>query len=520
MSKYVAKGAMRSVKNQLKGYTEMQTKVRSATSNDPWGASGALMAEIAQATYDPQMFVEIMAIIDKRLNDHEQVVRYAKENLYIVKTLREFQHIDDHGRDQGANVRQKAKLITALLNDEERLAQERKQRDYMQTRMGGYGQDEMDAAGSSGTRSGTRHRPIERSHKESKRTAAQELKSRRRSEEDLQQALLISEREEREKQEMIAAQNELILTDDYNNQSRNPWQQRGISSSAMELFGGSLDEQPLSTPTQSYPMGQESHYTYVNNTTTMGQNNPFGPSGHSIVQQQHHQQGPPLSIEAQSQVRALQAPGYGMDAYGNSTTGPGYAASEYGGSTISSNLDSSYTGGMTSSLITPVSHSTGALVPYGAGPSNALVTTNNNNNSNSSNMMAGNSASNPFFSGNSNNSNNYNTYNGASAGMSTMGTMNMMNSPMSTMNGMGSAYGQSNYGAPSSSMSGGYGNGNNFSNFNTSSNINVGTLVDVGLPAGGQSFSPQTNKNPFQQQQNGNNFGGGTSQQGYNQSWM
>ncbi|RKP23037.1 hypothetical protein SYNPS1DRAFT_24999 [Syncephalis pseudoplumigaleata] len=64
-------------KNQLKGYTEMQTKVRSATSNDPWGASGAQMAEIAQATYDPQMFVEIMAIIDKRLNDHGKNWRHV-----------------------------------------------------------------------------------------------------------------------------------------------------------------------------------------------------------------------------------------------------------------------------------------------------------------------------------------------------------------------------------------------------------------------------------------------------------
>jgi hypothetical protein len=304
----------------------------------------------------------------------------------------------------------------------------------------------------------------------------------------------------------------------------------------MELFGGSLDEQPLSAPAQPYQMGQEAHYTYINNTTTIGQNNPFGPSGHSIVQQQHHQQGPPLSTEAQSQVRALQAPGYGMDAYGNSTTGPGYAASEYGGSTISSNMDSSYNGGMTSSLITPISNSTGALVPYGAGSSNALVTTNNN-----SNTMGSSGASNPFFAGNinnnpvgsnSNNYNNYNTYSGASSNMNSMGTMNMINNPMNTMNGMsnmnqrggsfniqefnqaGSAYGQSIYGASSSSM-GGY-NSNNGFNSNTSS-INVGTLVDVGLPAGGQSFTPQKNKNPFQQQNDG---GGGGGQQGYNQSWM
>ncbi|RKP11121.1 hypothetical protein THASP1DRAFT_7144, partial [Thamnocephalis sphaerospora] len=170
-------------KNQLKGYTEMQAKVRNATSNDPWGPSGTVMAEIAQATFDPHAFVEIMAIVDKRLNDHgknwrhvfksltlldylvhagsEQVVRYAKENLYVVKTLREFQHIDDQGRDQGANVRQKAKLLTALLSDDDRLRQERKQRTHMHNRMTGYVSDDNSLAVA-----GSSHRPLERSRSE------------------------------------------------------------------------------------------------------------------------------------------------------------------------------------------------------------------------------------------------------------------------------------------------------------------------------------------------------------------
>ena len=33
----------------------------------------------------------------------ENVVRWGKDNLYVVKSLREFQHIDDDGVDQGAN---------------------------------------------------------------------------------------------------------------------------------------------------------------------------------------------------------------------------------------------------------------------------------------------------------------------------------------------------------------------------------------------------------------------------------
>lgn len=33
----------------------------------------------------------------------ESVISYAKENIYVVKTLKEFQHMDDIGTDVGAN---------------------------------------------------------------------------------------------------------------------------------------------------------------------------------------------------------------------------------------------------------------------------------------------------------------------------------------------------------------------------------------------------------------------------------
>ena len=52
--------AMRVAKNYTKGYSDMQTKVREATSNDPWGPSGSQMNELAQATYNQQDFIEIM----------------------------------------------------------------------------------------------------------------------------------------------------------------------------------------------------------------------------------------------------------------------------------------------------------------------------------------------------------------------------------------------------------------------------------------------------------------------------
>lgn len=70
-------------------------------------------------------FYQVMDMLDKRLNDRgknwrhvlkslkvldyclhegsELVVTWARKNIYIIKTLREFQHIDEDGRDVGQN---------------------------------------------------------------------------------------------------------------------------------------------------------------------------------------------------------------------------------------------------------------------------------------------------------------------------------------------------------------------------------------------------------------------------------
>lgn len=136
----------RTLKNVVKNYSEAQVKVREATSNDPWGPSSTLMGEIADLTYNVVAFTEIMQMIWKRLNDHgknwrhvykslvlldyiiktgsEKVAGQCKENIYAIQTLRDFQHREDN-KDQGMNVREKAKQLVALLKDDERLRNER-----------------------------------------------------------------------------------------------------------------------------------------------------------------------------------------------------------------------------------------------------------------------------------------------------------------------------------------------------------------------------------------------------------
>lgn len=114
------------MKNIVNNYSEAEIKVREATSNDPWGPSSSLMAEISDLTYNVVAFSEIMSMIWKRLNDHgknwrhvykalmlmdyliktgsERVAQQCKENIFAIQTLKDFQYIDRDGRDQGNEI--------------------------------------------------------------------------------------------------------------------------------------------------------------------------------------------------------------------------------------------------------------------------------------------------------------------------------------------------------------------------------------------------------------------------------
>ncbi|XP_036408848.1 epsin-3 isoform X1 [Megalops cyprinoides] len=139
----------RQMKNMVHNYTEAEVKVREATSNDPWGPPGSLMSEISDLTFNAVAFPEVMGMVWKRLNDHgknwrhvykalalldylvktgsERVAQQCRDNMAALQTLRDFQHVDRDGKDQGAAVREKARQLVALLRDEERLRRERGQ---------------------------------------------------------------------------------------------------------------------------------------------------------------------------------------------------------------------------------------------------------------------------------------------------------------------------------------------------------------------------------------------------------
>ncbi|XP_044466057.1 clathrin interactor EPSIN 2-like isoform X2 [Mangifera indica] len=151
----------------------IEQKVLDATSNEPWGPHGTLLADIAQATRNYHEYQMIMAVIWKRINDtgknwrhvykaltvleylvahgSERVIDDIREHAYQISALSDFQYIDSSGRDQGNNVRRKSQSLVALVNDKERIIEVRQKaaanRDKFRNpsaggmyRPGGYGE--------------------------------------------------------------------------------------------------------------------------------------------------------------------------------------------------------------------------------------------------------------------------------------------------------------------------------------------------------------------------------------------
>ncbi|KAG8163332.1 hypothetical protein KVR01_006629 [Diaporthe batatas] len=146
---YDLKAGVRKVQNAVMNYTEMESKVREATNNEPWGASSSVMQEIANGTFNYQTLNEIMPMIYRRFTEKaaeewrqiykalqlleylikhgsERVIDDARSHLTLLKMLRQFHFIDQNGKDQGINVRNRAKELTDLLGDVDRIRAERK----------------------------------------------------------------------------------------------------------------------------------------------------------------------------------------------------------------------------------------------------------------------------------------------------------------------------------------------------------------------------------------------------------
>ncbi|GAB1315963.1 Clathrin binding ENT2 [Madurella fahalii] len=336
---------IRSVKNVTKGYSSVQVKVREATSNDPWGPTGTQMSEIAQLTYNSSTeFYEIMDMLDKRLNDKgknwrhvlkalkvmdyclhegsELVVTWAKKNVFVIKTLREFQYIDEDGRDVGQNVRVAAKELTSLILDEERLRAERSDRRTWKSRVNGL--DEY-APQHSQPQEPRRQRTRQFSEEEDaeyklalEASKQQEEEDRRKREsraaeeedDDLAKAIKLSKEEEERRRRELEESNASSLFLDEPAQTSQPqytgFNQGYQQGSAVDFFANPIDQSQM----QVQPTG------YVNNAYTGFQTQPTGyPNG--FANGFGHQQTAfdPFGQQQQMAQQAFQAQPTGYNPY-------------------------------------------------------------------------------------------------------------------------------------------------------------------------------------------------------------
>lgn len=160
------------VTNMVMNYTEVEAKVREATNDEAWGPTGPQMQELAQSTFFYEQFPEVMGMLWKRMlqdnrsawrrtyksllllnylvrNGSERVVTSAREHIYDLRTLENFKYIDELGKDQGLNIRVKAKDLIDFIQDDNRLRDERKKAKKNKDKYVGVSSDSMGFRGSS-----------------------------------------------------------------------------------------------------------------------------------------------------------------------------------------------------------------------------------------------------------------------------------------------------------------------------------------------------------------------------------
>lgn len=162
LSLYDAKKYFRKAQNLVYNYTDMESKVREATNNEPWGTPSSLMEQISQGSFNYKERTEIIGMIFKRFTEKtsmewrqiykalqllEYIIKHGSErfvddcrsNLSIIAMLKDFHYIDSQGTDQGLNVRTRATVIVDLLRDNEKIRAERKKAKELQSKVSGSG---------------------------------------------------------------------------------------------------------------------------------------------------------------------------------------------------------------------------------------------------------------------------------------------------------------------------------------------------------------------------------------------
>ncbi|PFH37124.1 ENTH domain-containing protein [Besnoitia besnoiti] len=126
--------------------TPLEKNLKEATSDKNWGCATTVLSEIAQCSFNCTDYLLIMKFMWSALaeppkkwrrifkaltlleyllkNGNDRVVEDTRENQFALRVLQQFSFTEE-GRDKGAGIREKAKLICRLAFDPELLKEER-----------------------------------------------------------------------------------------------------------------------------------------------------------------------------------------------------------------------------------------------------------------------------------------------------------------------------------------------------------------------------------------------------------
>ncbi|KAK3278765.1 putative ADP-ribosylation factor GTPase-activating protein agd15-like [Cymbomonas tetramitiformis] len=128
---------------RIRPFTYVERLARAATRNEPWGPHGCLLTAVAKASHRREDCEIVFLVLKKRFrveparwrniykslgliefvatrgSDH--AVKCSEDLLSTISGLKTFQYKDKSGKDEGLNVRHKAKAVEALLLDKSNL---------------------------------------------------------------------------------------------------------------------------------------------------------------------------------------------------------------------------------------------------------------------------------------------------------------------------------------------------------------------------------------------------------------
>ncbi|PHJ18196.1 enth domain-containing protein, partial [Cystoisospora suis] len=126
--------------------TPLEKNLKEATSDKNWGCPTSILSNIAKASYNSQDYMLVLKFLWTALseppkkwrkifkaltlleyllkNGNERIAEDTRESQFVLKSLQQFSFTEE-GRDKGAGIREKSKVICRLAFDPELLKEER-----------------------------------------------------------------------------------------------------------------------------------------------------------------------------------------------------------------------------------------------------------------------------------------------------------------------------------------------------------------------------------------------------------